>query len=204
MHVMGCILLHDTRRAILCRCPVSRPSLWFHSPRIYHRARNQNQLTAHSFYLNFIFLPYFLSPRLLFKIVSWQENEWNRHLLQSPTHLYEQFRWGKLLIDLQILRGKVTVILALEFLYFWALSSLDVDITSCRTASTVASGPPGCNTRTLPVLSITNTPLIVPRGSFLNPIALIKVDAVSQSSGYGKLCFVLKVVLAFGESADKP
>jgi hypothetical protein len=83
-------------------------------------------------------------------------------------------------------------------------TSFGIERTNCCTASTVASGPPGWRRRILPALSITQTPLMVPRGDFLNPMALIKVDAVSQSREYGRFCLDLKLVLAFGESADRP
>ena len=45
---------------------------------------------------------------------------------------------------------------------------------------------------------------MVPFGVFFNPIAAMRVADGSQSSVYGRLCFVLKVVLDLGESVDKP
>lgn len=36
------------------------------------------------------------------------------------------------------------------------------------------------------------------------PIAAMRVAEGSQSSVYGRLCFILKVVLDFGESVDSP
>ena len=94
------------------------------------------------------------------------------------------------------------------------------------TTSTVAAGPclldqlptlahgehdrkseartPGSAANTFPSLSTTNTPLVVPFGAFFIPIAAIKVAAGSQSSAYGRLCLVLKVVFDFGESVERP
>ena len=79
-----------------------------------------------------------------------------------------------------------------------------MDSTSCFTLSTVAAGPPGSATRTLPALSTTKTPRWVPLGLFLKPMAAMSVCAGSHSSGYGRFCFSLKVVLALGESALSP
>ena len=46
--------------------------------------------------------------------------------------------------------------------------------------------------------------LTVPLGAFFIPIAVISVAFGSQSRVYGNFCLVLKVVLDFGESRDKP
>lgn len=73
-----------------------------------------------------------------------------------------------------------------------------------RTAFKVASGPPASRSKTLPFLSTTMTPRVVPLGAFLKPIASISDEFESQRSGYGKLCLVWKVVLAFGESPERP
>ena len=72
------------------------------------------------------------------------------------------------------------------------------------TTSTVEDGLPGSAARTFPLLSTTKTPRVVPLGAFFSPIALIRVAAGSQRSGYGRFCFVLKVVFALGESLLKP
>lgn len=82
--------------------------------------------------------------------------------------------------------------------------SLKFSETSLCAASTVASGPPACRSKTLPFLSMEKTPLVVPFGAFWNPIAPINVELVSQRRGYGKLCLVLNVVFAFGESVERP
>lgn len=76
--------------------------------------------------------------------------------------------------------------------------------TSSFTTSTVAAGPPGVAASTLPALSTTKTPRVVPLGAFFRPMAPIRVACGSQSSGYGSFCFALKVVLALGESVDRP
>jgi hypothetical protein len=76
--------------------------------------------------------------------------------------------------------------------------------TSFLTTSTVASGPPGSAARTLPDLSTTNTPRVVPLGAFFRPMAEMSVCAGSQSSGYGRFCFVLKVVFALVLSLERP
>lgn len=76
--------------------------------------------------------------------------------------------------------------------------------TKALTLSTVPAGLPGWATSTLPFLSTTNTPRCVPLGCFLSPMAAMRVDWGSHSSGYGSFCFSLNVVLALGESALRP
>jgi hypothetical protein len=76
--------------------------------------------------------------------------------------------------------------------------------TSFFTTSTVASGPPGSAARTLPDLSTTKTPRVVPFGAFFSPMAEMSVCAGSHSSVYGSFCFVLKVVFALGLSFERP
>lgn len=76
--------------------------------------------------------------------------------------------------------------------------------TTFFTASTVPAGLPGSARTTLPALSTTKTPRCVPLGDFLSPMAAISVASGSQRSGYGSFCFSLKVVLALGESVDRP
>lgn len=63
---------------------------------------------------------------------------------------------------------------------------------------------PGEIAITLAALLMTKTPRVVPVGLFFMPIALISVADGSQSSVYGKFCFVLKLELDFGVSVDKP
>ena len=51
------------------------------------------------------------------------------------------------------------------------------------TALTVASGPPACRSKTFPFLSMPKTPLVVPLGVFLNPMAPINEALLSQRRG---------------------
>lgn len=85
-----------------------------------------------------------------------------------------------------------------------AALSPPIDATSFFTTSTVGAGPPGSAASTFPLLSTTKTPRVVPFGAFFKPIALISVKDWSHRSGYGRFCFVLKVVLAFGLSLLSP
>lgn len=63
---------------------------------------------------------------------------------------------------------------------------------------------PGSAASTLPVLLTIQTPLVVPLGVFLKPIAEISVAFGSHNSVYGRFCFVLKVVLDLVESVESP
>jgi hypothetical protein len=51
---------------------------------------------------------------------------------------------------------------------------------------------------------MTKTPRVVLLAAFLRPIAAMSVACGSHSSVYGRFCFVLKFVLAVGESVDRP
>jgi hypothetical protein len=70
--------------------------------------------------------------------------------------------------------------------------------------SNVPPGDPGPAARTFPDFSITKTPRVVLEGAFFRPIAEMRVELGSQRRGYGSFCFSLKVVLAFGESLERP
>lgn len=45
---------------------------------------------------------------------------------------------------------------------------------------------------------------MVEAGAFLNPMAAMRVESLSQRRGYGRDLLVLKVVLALGESRERP
>lgn len=88
--------------------------------------------------------------------------------------------------------------------YYSELLAASNEATSFFTTSTLPAGDPGSAARTLPCLSTTKTPRIVPLGAFFKPMAPINVADGSHKRGYVRFCLVLKAVLALGESVDKP